>query len=37
MSEPLHIVVLMGGWSAERAVSLSSGAGVWLSTVGLLG
>ncbi len=25
---PLHIVVLMGGWSAERAVSLTSGAGV---------
>jgi D-alanine-D-alanine ligase len=25
---PLHIVVLMGGWSAERAVSLMSGAGV---------
>ena len=25
---PLHIVVLMGGWSAEREVSLSSGAGV---------
>ncbi len=24
----LHIAVLMGGWSAERAVSLSSGAGV---------
>jgi D-alanine-D-alanine ligase len=24
----LHIVVLMGGWSAERDVSLSSGAGV---------
>ena len=24
----LHIVVLMGGWSAERAVSLQSGAGV---------
>ena len=28
MSESLHIVVLMGGWSAERAVSLMSGAGV---------
>ena len=30
MSErnPLHIVVLMGGWSAEREVSLMSGAGV---------
>jgi D-alanine-D-alanine ligase len=26
--EPLHIAVLMGGWSAERAVSLTSGAGV---------
>jgi D-alanine-D-alanine ligase len=25
---PLHIVVLMGGWSAERQVSLSSGAGI---------
>ena len=25
---PLHIAVLMGGWSAERAVSLTSGAGV---------
>ena len=24
----LHIVVLMGGWSAERAVSLMSGAGI---------
>lgn len=28
MSAPLHIAVLMGGWSAERAVSLKSGAGV---------
>jgi D-alanine-D-alanine ligase len=28
VSEPLHIAVLMGGWSAERAVSLMSGAGV---------
>ena len=28
MSAPLHIVVLMGGWSAEREVSLMSGAGV---------
>ena len=28
MSAPLHIVVLMGGWSAEREVSLSSGAGI---------
>ena len=26
--EPLHIVVLMGGWSGERPVSLMSGAGV---------
>ena len=26
--QPLHIAVLMGGWSAEREVSLSSGAGV---------
>ncbi|MBA3837309.1 MAG: D-alanine--D-alanine ligase, partial [Zymomonas sp.] len=25
---PLHVAVLMGGWSAEREVSLSSGAGV---------
>ena len=25
---PLHIAVLMGGWSAEREVSLASGAGV---------
>ena len=25
---PLHILVLMGGWSAERDVSLMSGAGV---------
>ena len=28
MTTPLHIAVLMGGWSAEREVSLSSGAGV---------
>lgn len=28
MTPPLHIVVLMGGWSAEREVSLLSGAGV---------
>ena len=28
MRAPLHIVVLMGGWSAEREVSLLSGAGV---------
>ncbi len=28
MSAPLHVAVLMGGWSAERAVSLTSGEGV---------
>lgn len=28
MSESLHVAVLMGGWSAEREVSLLSGAGV---------
>ena len=28
MTATLHIVVLMGGWSAEREVSLSSGKGV---------
>ena len=28
MTETLHIVVLYGGWSAEREVSLLSGAGV---------
>ena len=28
MTAPLHVAVLMGGWSAEREVSLSSGAGV---------
>ena len=28
VSGSLHIAVLMGGWSAERAVSLMSGAGV---------
>ena len=28
MTEALHIAVLMGGWSAERPVSLQSGAGV---------
>jgi D-alanine-D-alanine ligase len=27
-SSPLHVAVLMGGWSAERHVSLMSGAGV---------
>jgi len=26
--KPLHIAVLMGGWSAERPVSLMSGAGI---------
>ena len=28
LSSPLHIAVLMGGWSAEREVSLMSGNGV---------
>ncbi len=28
MSDKLHVAVLMGGWSAERDVSLSSGNGV---------
>jgi len=28
MTGPLHVVVLMGGWSAEREVSLVSGEGV---------
>ena len=28
MTQPLHIAVLMGGWSNERPVSLMSGAGV---------
>ena len=28
MLRPLHVAVLMGGWSAEREVSLTSGAGV---------
>ncbi|MFL6845223.1 MAG: D-alanine--D-alanine ligase [Allosphingosinicella sp.] len=28
MTNSLHIAVLMGGWSAEREVSLTSGAGV---------
>ena len=27
MDKPLHVVVLMGGWSAEREVSLTSGKG----------
>jgi D-alanine-D-alanine ligase len=28
MNRDLHVVVLMGGWSAEREVSLTSGSGV---------
>ena len=28
MSTPLHVAVLMGGWSAEREVSLMSGKGI---------
>jgi D-alanine-D-alanine ligase len=28
MSEPIHVAVLMGGWSKERSVSLSSGTEV---------
>ena len=28
MNRDIHVVVLMGGWSAEREVSLTSGAGV---------
>ena len=28
MSEPIHVAVLMGGWSNERPVSLMSGSGV---------
>ena len=28
MTNPLHVAVLMGGWSAERAVSLVTGANV---------
>ena len=28
MTRPLHVAVLMGGWSAEREVSLTSGRGV---------
>ncbi|MGF1550781.1 MAG: D-alanine--D-alanine ligase [Sphingomonadaceae bacterium] len=35
MSEPLHIAVLMGGWSAEREVSLKSGEGVAAALEGL--
>ena len=28
MDKSLHVVVLMGGWSSEREVSLTSGRGV---------
>src|SRR3712207_4589798 len=28
MVKPLHVAVLMGGWSSEREVSLSSGTGI---------
>ena len=28
MNKDMHVVVLMGGWSAERDVSLTSGKGV---------
>ena len=28
MNKQIHVVVLMGGWSAEREVSLTSGKGV---------
>jgi D-alanine-D-alanine ligase len=28
VSEPIHVAVLMGGWSNERPVSLMSGNGV---------
>src|SRR6201989_3128886 len=28
MNRDIHVVVLMGGWSAEREVSLTSGKGV---------
>ena len=28
MSSPVHVAVLMGGWSSEREVSLVTGAGV---------
>ena len=28
MNKELHVVVLMGGWSSEREVSLTSGKGV---------
>ena len=28
MNKDLHVVVLMGGWSSEREVSLTSGKGV---------
>ena len=35
MTDPLHVAVLMGGWSAEREVSLSSGADVATALEGL--
>ena len=28
MNKDMHVVVLMGGWSSEREVSLTSGRGV---------
>jgi D-alanine-D-alanine ligase len=28
LNRDLHVVVLMGGWSAEREVSLTSGRGI---------
>ncbi len=28
MNKQIHVVVLMGGWSSEREVSLTSGKGV---------
>jgi D-alanine-D-alanine ligase len=28
VSQPIHVAVLMGGWSSEREVSLSSGKGI---------
>ena len=28
MNKDIHVVVLMGGWSSEREVSLTSGRGV---------
>ena len=36
MTKPLHVAVLMGGWSAEREVSLTSGRGV-VEALGSLG